>query len=68
VGRVDDLVRKYADQWGMNGTNTVGYLCGHPGMIENSKGILKRTGFTKEVLKEEIYWVPGKQTATTGSA
>ena len=61
VGRVDDLLRKYTDQWDINGTNSVGYLCGHPTMIENSKGILHRIGFTREVLKEEIYWVPSKQ-------
>ena len=61
VGRVDDLIRKYADLWGLDGTNSVGYLCGHPEMIEHGKGILKRCGFAKEVLKEEIYWVPGKQ-------
>lgn len=60
VGRVDDLVRKYSDLWGLNGSNCVGYLCGHPQMIEHSKGILKRIGFTKDFLKEEIYWVPSK--------
>jgi len=60
TGRADDLLRKYTDLWGLNGANTVGYLCGHPGMIENSKGILHRIGFTKEVLKEEVYWVPAK--------
>lgn len=60
TGRVDDVLRKYADLWGLNGTNSVGYLCGHPDMIEHSKGILHRIGFTKEVLKEEIYWIPGK--------
>lgn len=32
-------------------------------MIENGKGILKRIGFTKESMKEEIYWIPGKETA-----
>src|SRR5262249_43775940 len=36
TGRVDDLLRKYTDQWGLNGTNSVGYICGHPSMIENS--------------------------------
>ena len=61
VGRVDDLIRKYADLWGLDGTNSVGYLCGHPEMIEHGKGILKRRGFAKEFLKEEIYWIPGKQ-------
>jgi len=30
-------------------------------MIEHGKGILKRRGFAKEFLKEEIYWIPGKQ-------
>jgi len=60
VGRVDDLLRKYADMWGLNGSNAAGYLCGHPEMIEHSKGILKRIGFVKETLKEEIYWVPAK--------
>jgi hypothetical protein len=29
-------------------------------MIEHAKGILKRAGFAKENLKEEVYWVPSK--------
>jgi hypothetical protein len=24
--------------------------------------MLQRIGFTKEILKEEIYWIPGKET------
>jgi ferredoxin--NADP+ reductase len=60
TGRVDDILRKYADMWGL-GPNAVAYLCGHPAMVENSKGILQRIGFTKERLKEEIYWVPSKE-------
>ena len=59
TGRVDDVLRKYTDMWGL-GTNSTAYLCGHPAMVEGSKGILKRIGFTKEGLKEEIYWVPSK--------
>lgn len=62
-GRVDDVIRKYADMWGVTGSNAVGYLCGHPEMIEHGKGILKRIGFTKENLKEEIYWIPSKEAA-----
>lgn len=62
-GRVDDLVRKYTDRWGITDANAVGYLCGHPAMVENAKGILKRIGFTKETIKEEIYWVPAKEPA-----
>lgn len=58
VGRVDELIRKYADQWGCASANTIAYLCGHPEMVEHSKGILKRIGFAKENLREEVYWVP----------
>jgi ferredoxin/flavodoxin---NADP+ reductase len=60
TGRVDDLLRKYTDLWGLSGKNAIGYICGHPLMIENSMGILKRIGFTREILKEEIYWIPAK--------
>ena len=60
-GRADDVLRKYADQWGLDAGNTIAYLCGHPEMIEHSKAILKRRGFLdKEAIKEEIYWVPAK--------
>jgi hypothetical protein len=32
-------------------------------MIEHCKEILKRRGYPKEALKEEIYWVPAKKAA-----
>jgi ferredoxin--NADP+ reductase len=61
IGRADDVLRKYADQWGLDPDNTIAYLCGHPEMIERSKAILKRRGFTdRNAVKEEIYWVPAK--------
>jgi ferredoxin--NADP+ reductase len=60
VGRVDELIRKYGDQWGCTSANSIGYLCGHPDMVEHGKGILTRTGFKRENLKEEIYWIPAK--------
>jgi ferredoxin/flavodoxin---NADP+ reductase len=63
TGRVDDVLRKYADLWGCTAQNSTAYLCGHPDMIENGKGMLKRIGFQKEHLKEEIYWIPAKTTA-----
>jgi ferredoxin/flavodoxin---NADP+ reductase len=59
IGRADDILRKYADQWGLEPANTVAYLCGHPDMIEHSKAILKRRGFAdKGSVKEETYWIP----------
>ncbi len=63
TGRVDDLIRKYADQWNLTPADTTVYLCGHPDMIEHGKGILKRAGFAKENLREEVYWVPAKEAA-----
>jgi len=65
VGRVDELIRKYADMWGMDGKTTTAYLCGHPDMIEHGKGILKRRGFPKESMREEVYWIPPKAGAKT---
>lgn len=64
TGRVEDLIRKYADLWGLDGTNTTAYLCGHPQMIENSKGILQRRRFDKEAIREEVYWIPAKEART----
>jgi len=61
TGRVDDLIRKYTDQWSLNAGNTAAYLCGNPDMIEHGKGILARCRFPKESLKEEVYWIPGKE-------
>lgn len=63
VGRVDDILRKYGDLWGLTARDTTAYVCGHPEMIEHAKGILKRLGFPKEALREEVYWVPSKETA-----
>jgi ferredoxin--NADP+ reductase len=65
TGRVDDLVRKYTDSWGLTPGNTRAYLCGHPSMIENTKGILKRRGWEKEAVKEEAFFIPGKELAAS---
>lgn len=59
-GRVDDLLRKYSDSWGLRPEETTAYLCGHPTMVENSRGILKRAGWKKDAVEEEVYFVHGK--------
>ena len=61
VGRAEDVLRKYLDSFGFEPSNATVYLCGHPQMIENSKGILMRRGFTKESILQEVYWVPKKE-------
>src|SRR5216683_3347379 len=67
TGRVDDLLRKYADQWGRQPEGTTGYLCGHPAMLENARGILYRAGWKKDAVFEEAYFQPAKgEAAGTG--
>lgn len=59
IGRADDILRKYADHWELDASNTIAYLCGHHEMIEHSKAILKRRGFAdRSLIKEEVYWIP----------
>ncbi len=55
-GRVDDLLRKYTDAWGLRPETTTAYLCGHPKMVENGRGILQRAGWKKDAILEEIYF------------
>jgi ferredoxin--NADP+ reductase len=62
-GRVDELVRKYADHWQLGPESTNAYLCGHPSMVANVKGILHRRGWQKSTIKEELYFIPAKKTA-----
>jgi len=64
TGRVDDVIRKYSDLWGLTPQDTSAYLCGHPTMIENGKGILQRHGWQKDQMKEEVYFIPGKEGTT----
>jgi ferredoxin/flavodoxin---NADP+ reductase len=59
-GRVDDLVRKYADNLGLTPETTTIYLCGNPGMIVNARDMLRRCGFEQTSIKEETYWAPGE--------
>jgi len=62
TGRADDLLRKYAGVWGLRPDTTTAYLCGHPKMIEKSRGILERAGWKKDaVLEEAFFQVASKQ-------
>jgi hypothetical protein len=58
---VEDLVRRYVSDWGLKPTETTGYLCGHPSMIDNGRGILQRAGWQKGSMFEEVYFIPGKE-------
>jgi len=53
-------VRKYADDWNLGPANTTVYLCGHPSMVDNVKGILHRRRWEPSSVKEEVYFKPSK--------
>ncbi|MGA8234043.1 MAG: FAD-binding oxidoreductase [Candidatus Acidiferrales bacterium] len=59
-GRVEDVLRKLTDRWGIKSEETTAYLCGHPMMVEHCNGILTRIGFDKNNIREEVYWIPDK--------
>ena len=56
TGRVEDVVRKYLDRLGWNGSGTAGYACGNPAMIETVKGLLARAGLEAAHIHEEKYF------------
>ena len=56
TGRVEDIVRKHADQLGFSSANSVAYACGHPQMVENVKNILTRARYLKRQIREEQYF------------
>ena len=55
---MDELLRKYTDMWELSAETTTAYLCGHPKMIENSRGSLERAGWKKNGILEEAYYHP----------
>ena len=56
TGRIEDILRKHADQLGFDHSNSVAYACGHPKMVANVKEILARARFCKDQIKEEKYF------------
>ena len=58
-GRVDDVIRKYVDEWNLKPEETTAYLCGHPSMVENGRGILLRAGWKNDALQDEVYFPLG---------
>lgn len=55
-GRIEDIVRKHADQLGFDSTSTVVYACGHPGMVDSVKGLLARACFPEAQIRQEEYF------------
>ena len=53
TGRVNMVVEKYIEKFGLTPSDTLVYACGHPGMIEDVKERLLPRGFRVE---EERFW------------
>ena len=53
TGRVNQIVEKYIEEFGLSVEDTLVYACGHPGMIEDVKDQLLPKGFN---LEEERFW------------
>jgi len=60
VGRIEDVLRKYIDSLGLEPSTATAYLCGHPQMIVNARAMLERRGFSKDSIRQELYWMPKK--------
>lgn len=56
TGRIEDVLRKYADQLAFDHSNSVAYACGHPQMVKNVEAILTRARFDKDQIKKEKYF------------
>ncbi len=56
LGRVEDVMRKYADAADMRPGYGGVFLCGHPGMISGARAIMRRAGFDNKAIREEQYW------------
>ena len=65
LGRVDDLIRKYIEVWNLSPADTTAYLCGHPGMVENGRGMLLRAGWKKDSIQDEVYFQPASHMPAT---
>ena len=53
AGRVNNIVQKYVDRFGLTPEDTLVYACGHPEMIEDVKEKFVPQGFKVE---EERFW------------
>src|SRR5256886_11649368 len=48
TGRADDLLREYDGEWGVRGEGTTRYLCGHPVMGEDRRGLLQTSRWKED--------------------
>ena len=67
TGRIEDVLRKHLDGAGFRGPDVTAYACGNPDMIANVRGVLRRSGFVPEQIREEEYFHADAATPETAS-
>jgi ferredoxin--NADP+ reductase len=61
TGRVDDLVRKYADLWDCGQKPRPHTCVGIPACARTGKASSSAPGWQKGSMFEEVYFIPGKE-------
>ncbi len=61
TGRVETIVAPVCAELGLDGSNTIAYLCGNPDMILSADATLLELGFPEASVKKELYWPKGKE-------
>ncbi len=55
AGRAESHLQSALARWGLNGSNTTAYLCGHPGMVVGARALLVRLGFEEAKVRSESW-------------
>jgi NAD(P)H-flavin reductase len=55
AGRVNEILEPQLARWSPPKDDTIIYLCGHPGMIEDAERRLRPQGWA---ITQEQYWIP----------
>ena len=61
TGRAETVLDSVCDDYGLDPSNAVAYICGNPDMILAADELLVRRGFAEEQIKKELYWPKGKE-------
>jgi ferredoxin--NADP+ reductase len=69
TGRAEVALSAVLDDFRLDPSNTIGYLCGNPDMILSAEATLLERGFAEAQVKKELYWPKGKEPrGATGAA
>jgi len=61
TGRAEAALPAVLDDFGLDPSNTIGYICGNPDMILSAEATLLERGFPEAQVKKELYWPKGKE-------